>query len=178
MRNTQPIISDFSYTADTEFDASIFDFAMVNLKNPYLSIVQPLNTDSPFAVKWIGSHHKFWSSEDLKLLFSSARTQSQLKPLFDTISGKERSTVLYYKAHQDTIIPNAFGMATYDLSTIISKVASKFGASTEAAVSVRLGEIYDLLIAPIEFQAHLHQHSALTDALLLYELYHLGWLNI
>ena len=170
-----PEIPELMYMADTEFDGSgIFDFAMVNVSDPYASVVQALHTTSEFAVKWIGDHHLLWSNDDLRTLFHNGRKMEDIAEIFYNLRNVKASRVLYYKAREDATIPGAFGMQTYDLGPIISRVASKHGGSTEPVMSVRLGEIYDITIEQMSFQPHLHQHSALTDALVLYEMFHLG----
>lgn len=167
------------YVADTEFDKSgIFDFAMVNLSNPYMSIVQPLFSLSTFAVNWLSKHHEFWKPEELKVLFSVSRKYGDLDNSFYQLGNLMGSTVCYYKAKEDAIIPSMYKMQTKDWGSTICRYASTIGASTESAVSVKLGEFYDLLVHPLEFQEHLHQHSALTDSLVLYELYHLGHIKL
>ena len=166
------------YVADTEFEASgIFDFAMVNLRDPFSSIVQPLYSLSDFSVKWLSQHHKLWTPSQLKVLFAHAKKYGDLTPCFGKLGSVVGSLVMYYKAREDVAIPQIYGMKGSDLSSSISKLAATYGTSTEAVVSARLGEIYDLLVQPLQFQPHLHQHSALTDALILYELFHLGFLH-
>lgn len=166
------------YVADTEFStAGIFDFAMVDINNPYASIVQPLYSESPFAVEWIAQHHEFWKPDQLRVLFAKAKKLPDLAEPFYKLGNVSQSLVAYYKAHEDVAIPSQYFMKAHDLNSQISKLGVQHGSSTEYSMFVKLGEIYDLLVEPLEFQKHLHQHSALTDALILYELYHLGYLE-
>ena len=171
-----PIPPQNLYAADSEFDSTgVFDYALINLSDPYSSIVQPLQTMSTFAISWIAKHHKFWEPNQLRLLFAIA--PKNLDEQFYKLGKVEGSTIMYYKATEDISLSRKFGMKGFDLSSIISKLGAKHGVSTESQVMVKLGEIYDLLVEPMEFIQHLHQHSALTDALVLYELYHLGLLQ-
>lgn len=173
-----PKIPQNLYAADTEFESGgVFDFAMVCLSDPYSSIVQPLYNLSKFAVHWIAKHHAFWKPEDLSILFKVARKGSQLDECFYRLGHLKESIVMYYKAKEDVLYPKIFGMKDFELSPAINRAAARHGSSSEPIVSVRLGELYDLLVEPMQFQKHLHQHSALTDALALYELYHLGHLR-
>jgi hypothetical protein len=173
-----PNMPSNTYVADTEFDSEgIFDFAMVSLTDPFCAIVQPLFSRTSFAVDWIANHHTFWTKDELKLMFSQSRRIKDLGDSFIEIGDLDEALCLYYKAKQDTIIPKSFGVETQDVSPYISRAASVVGASTEGAISVKLGEIYDLLVQPLAFQKHLHQHSALTDSLIIYEMFQLGLLK-
>jgi hypothetical protein len=171
-----PVIDKNLYVADTEFElgGKVFDYAMVNLEDPFSSIIQPLMTSSKFAVQWIAKHHNFWTPDELSVLFSKAK--ADLGECFHKLADKSSSVVIYYKAKEDVSQSTHYGMQSYDLCPLLSKVAIHHGASSEPVVAVKLGEIYDILVGPLQFQLHLHQHSALTDALILYELYHLGFL--
>jgi hypothetical protein len=163
------------YVADTEFEkAGIFDFAMVNLTDPFLSIVQPLRSYSNFAVSWIADHHIFWKPQDLSIMFRNSRNYKDLDGAFFNLGKLKESKVLYYKAKEDGVIPLMYSMQTEDMGRRICHMAQKKGSSSEGSLNVKLGEIYDLTVKPLEFQRHLHQHSALTDSLILYELIHLG----
>jgi phospholipid N-methyltransferase len=171
-----PVAPTGLYVADTEFhEGKIFDYAMVNLQDPYCSIVQTLYSTDKFAVKWLSDHHKLWDPVQLRILLSNSR--SNLDELFMSLGKIVGHYVMYYIAKEDVELSNKFGMKSLDIASILSKLASTRGASCESQVRVKLGEIYDLVSGvPMEFQLHLNQHSALTDALLLYELYHCGYL--
>jgi hypothetical protein len=182
-----PPPSPNQYVADTEFTIAtqhIFDFAMVNLADPYHSIVQPLYvplvTDTGRfperiqAVKWIFEHTNIWKEYQLDQLFTDAVKCDQLSRCFQQLNGLRGSEVWYYKAAQDISIPLQYGMAGVDLGSTITTLARKYGSSYEPAMSVKLGEIYDIVVGPLVFKTYLHQHTALTDALILYEMFHLG----
>lgn len=201
-----PSIGSDIYCVDTEYTRSnnVFDFAMINVRDPFKSIVQPLNPtqsiaslstflqlkiDPPksiilqpfnpniafyeidFAVGWMGDHMKGWSRAQLRKLLLGAR--SNLDNCFIEISG----TVLYFSAATDKIIPQKYGMETYDLKDKLNELAKQKGSSTEHNFSVNLGELYDVVIEPLELQEHLNQHTALTDALILYELLSSGYIT-
>ena len=110
-------------------------------------------------------------------LFCSAHLAYHLDDLFRELPRHPNRIVKYYQAQQDVILSNYYGFGAQDLNPQLASLATANGCSIEAAVRVRLGEIYDLLSIPLDFQRHLHQHSALTDALLLYEMFHLGYLS-
>ena len=105
-----------------------------------------------------------------------AHAPNDLTNSFRQLGRVDQSKVLYYKAPEDIKIPSLYGMQGLELSSILSKLGKENGTSLEPVMSVKLGEIYDLLVTPLQYERHLHQHSALTDALILYELYHLGYL--
>jgi hypothetical protein len=166
------------YVADTEFFDTIFDFAMVNLNDPYTSIVQPLRSHHPKAPIWLADHHKEWKLQELtELLRYAPEDISTSFAKLEVHAKLQNSTVLYYTAKNDIVYPLKYGMKGFDLAPILRAKAKTNGTSTEAAFSIRLGEIYDVLVTPMDFQPHLHQHLALTDSLLLYEFYHLGHLD-
>ena len=170
-----PLNGQKLFAADTEFhNGQVFDFALVNLSDIYSSICTPLQSFDPFAVEWISQHHSFWKPSDLVTLFAHA--PNDLTNSFRQLGRVDQSKVLYYKAPEDIKIPSLYGMQGLELSSILSKLGKENGTSLEPVMSVKLGEIYDLLVTPLQYERHLHQHSALTDALILYELYHLGYL--
>jgi len=161
------------YVADTEFyGGDIFDYAVVDLNNPYKSVVQPVRIREglEFAVKWTHEHNDLWNIKDLYRLYDKAVIATKV---IEYVKRLPNAPVGYFVAGMDVVYSQAVGMKAVDLSALLCEVMNRYGSYASANHRACLGEIYDILVAPMEFYKHLHQHSALTDALLLYSIIHL-----
>ena len=164
------------WLADTEFEGEeIFDFAMINMADPFHAIVQPLRIQSEWAVNWVTQHNSKWTNEQVRKLHSVAGKPSVLRPSFEKLTA---GTVHYYHAPTDVRIPGVFGFQGKDLYPAACAYAKTLGVSSGDTMHVNLGELYDSIICPMSLQKHLCQHSALTDALLLWELFTYGVFQI
>jgi hypothetical protein len=57
-----------------------------------------------------------------------------------------------------------------NLGSIARDIGIKNGIFLAGGQPPMLGNLYSQLCKPLEFQKHLHPHTALSDALMLYEL--------
>lgn len=159
------------YTVDTEFGGcGIFDFAMINLDNPFASIIQPIKSRDPFAPLWVVDHNPVWSMENAKILFQEAR--NNIDDLFEDIFG---SKCLYYMGKEDRIIPEQHGLECVDVGEKIHRLGEKIGVFLSSNKTAKLGRLYDILVEPIDLHGDvILEHTAVSDALILYDLVHLG----
>lgn len=177
-----PEIKLGQYTVDTEFtmgrEAEIFDFALINMYDPFASIIQPLKVSEHLnenAAQWLLKNLNGWNLNELRNLLKVAR--SNLDECFKRINPNEdRDEVFYYFSKKDTEIPRKHNMKPKDIRDIILRKAKIRGTFLTSSTGVKLGEIYDFLVKPIKYQVHLNEHTALSDALVIFELYALGYL--
>ena len=167
------------FVLDTEFssdDSSIFEIAVVNLHDPYRSLVQIIHP----GVRSIQDASK-WLSEP-RILFNDSKCLSQFQALFDKlVEIMSLSTVQleYYVCKVDVSwctnsrYPN-INKKFFDLSKPIKEDAKKMGY-IHAGSTPKLSEYYDLICHPTDYQNHMRVHTALTDTLMLSEIKHLGY---
>lgn len=179
------IIPDNTFCVDTEFydGKDIFDIALVNVKDPYRTIVDlmlpPTLEGMRFALEWLpGTCTEMYNStmDKMKLKFSLSRSKC-----------KETPILAYYVCSVDVdwakgASPNSplpFKVNPLDLSPIARAATEGCGVFTGGSFGPKLGELYtNLSPFPLEYQNHLKAHTALSDALMLYELIKLGYLKM
>ena len=208
------IMQPYEFAIDTEFTQSmlydnsngfnkgnkpkvldhIFEIAIVNLKDPYRSIVQTLNPifsdkehsikpgnksaedkivreNINFAVDWI---------HEPRELFNYSITIDEFKDLFiklATLLNLATVELEYYMCAVDVNWCKNIPLKSIltDLRSPIQEDANKLGYITNGK-SPKLSEYYDVKCTPTDFKKHMRVHTALTDTLMLYELKHLGYI--
>lgn len=166
-------LPDNYYIVDTEFDTNqnneIFELAAVNYNDPFRTFCKTLNIpNTDFACAW---------SRYPKQLFDSSPRLNEAKQLFDKTRFTDTPKILYYTCAVDyTWYPKAERL---DLGPIARRKAEKLGAFVSGYSAPKLGEFYDVCSdALLEFQPHLKAHTALSDALMLWELLMLNKLEL
>lgn len=159
-----PPIPPNCFAVDTEFvDGEIFDIAIINLNDPYASIIQTLQVNNtPFACEWIGQPEELFHSS---ITLSALITQfTQLK----NIHRNSKPTLLYYASPVDHSWYQ--GAHVVNLGEPARAYAKRNGVFIDGSQPPKLTDLYTLVSLPLEFQPHLRPHTALSDALMLYEL--------
>lgn len=158
-----PVIPADVYAVDTEFHSNreIFDVALINIKDPYSSIIQTLITGKiDEAVLWLGQPRE---------LFQTSLTIEDIKMMLRDMSGDKIPTLLYYLCPVD--VSWCSFSRNVNLSVAAREYASKIGYFiAQNGSPPKLGDLYGCACSPLEFSCHLKVHTALSDALILYEL--------
>lgn len=175
-----PKIESNTFTVDTEFyglemkgRSKIFDIGIINLKDPYLSIIQTTKMEGPglkFASEWI------YQPEEL---FKNSGTIYDVRELFEIVRHRDEDAdvkLIYYMCPTDVQWYNQ-GKA-YDMGPAVKAKALVDGYISSGSQPPRLTDFYGLVSKPLEFQPHIRPHTAISDALILYELIHLGIIRI
>lgn len=162
------------FAVDTEFiptTKEIFEIAIVNIHNPFRSIISPVKTSTiesiAFSAKYTGRP---------KELFETAPTMESIIGLFSTASSSlssEKPVLLHYVAPIDV----AWALQMDFADAVNLGPEARTIASTRGVISSQpphLGEFYNLFSTPIVMQPHLKEHIALCDSLLLIELVRLN----
>ena len=174
-KGTQPIaLPPTSYYVDTEFTlpplggtGEIFELAAINGEDVYRSLIQTLNvSDAEFASKWI---------EQPEELFRNSPNLSQVQMTFWNAARltPQQPVLNYYHAPMDVSWGN--GTAHRNLGPALRQWGMRTGTYLGGTAPPKLGEIYSLLVTPLEFQPHLRPHTAVSDALMLLELSRYGF---
>lgn len=168
------------FVIDTEFATSfkstaIFDIAVINVFDPYRSLVLTLNPGKrniQFAMDWSGESEQ---------LFNDSINIYQFKRLFKNLTqilGIKHVDLMYYSCKTDVNwcddSINDLEKVKTDLSKIIKCDVKKLGYINSGSAPP-LSDYYDVKCSPSDYQDHLQIHTALTDALLLYELLHMDY---
>lgn len=163
------------FAIDTEFiptTKEIFEIAIVNVQNPFRSIVSPVRTSTvesiAFSAKYTGRPRE---------LFETAPTMDSIIGLFTVLSASSEGPVLlHYVAPIDVAWAVEGNLAhAVNLGPEARAIASTKG--TISSQPPHLGEFYNLFSTPIVMQPHLKEHIAMCDSLLLVELVRLGILS-
>lgn len=164
-------LPDNIYTVDTEFfEGSIFDISIVNVSDPYRTIVDlllPATSDGlAFALNWLPETKAEMYDSTIKTVNASFRL------LHDrSTNSSDPPTLAYYIASQDVDWCQYSSVNRLNLCSSARREAEIKGSFTGGNFGPKLGELYtNLAPFPLEYQSHLHAHTSLTDALLLYEL--------
>jgi len=154
------------YTVDTEFNIGedIFEIALVNIRNPYESVFSTLRTkNKDFASLWLKLD---------RIIFDHSPDLEDISSLLNP-----NAKILYYGSFMDKKICELSSDRTFlDLSTIAREVAKKYGYTFNSSFP-KLTDIYTQLVSSLEWQTHIRPHTALSDALMLMELYSLNHLT-
>lgn len=164
-------LPDNIYTVDTEFyEGSIFDISIVNISDPYRTVIDlllPATFDGlVFALQWLPETKADMYNSTIKTVNSSFRL------LHDrSTNSSNPPTLAYYIASQDVDWCQYPSINRLNLCSSARREAENKGSFTGGNFGPKLGELYtNLAPFPLEYQSHLHAHTSLTDALLLYEL--------
>jgi hypothetical protein len=169
-------LKENAYTVDTEFfGKDIFEIALVNLKDPYRTIVDLIKPETLegmfFALDWL--------PDTQTEMYKSSIGALRLKFTVGVSKNKENPSLGYYVAGTDVEWCSRPGVNKIDLSISARAIAETKGCFTAGNFGPKLGELYTILAPfPLEYQDHLTAHTALSDALMLYELVHLGLINM
>lgn len=170
------IIPDNVFTVDTEFfGKDIFEIALVNINDPYRTITDLLTPTSldgmMFALDWLpGTQTEMYKSNVRQL---------RVKFNMSTCKSKEDPSMSYYIASTDVDWCERKNVSKINLSSSARKATEQLGCSLAGNFGPKLGELYTILAPfPLEYQPHLQAHTALADALMLYELLRLGLLKM
>lgn len=170
-------IKENTFSVDTEFynGKDIFEIALVNMKDPYRTIVDlvlpPSLEGMIFALEWL--------PHTVTEMYKS--NMDRVRTTFGLNTGKfnEVPLLTYYVCHVDTDWCTRTKFEKLDLAGDARKVSEKCGTFTGGNIAPKLGELYTTLAPyPLEFQKHLLAHTAVCDALMLYELVKLGILSL
>lgn len=154
------------YFVDSEFNPEgkkLVEIAMVNSKDPYRSICKPLSCDVRFAKEYfagirpVDEFETGYSMDELIMLLA----MNALLP------------VCYFHCATDVDwIDEDFEMEKINVSkTLRAMVHDKMTVSHNRIINQ--GDCYQLIMnRTIESQTHLLQHTALSDALVLWEILH------
>lgn len=165
------------FSVDTEFanQKDIFEIALVNMKDPYRTIVdlcRPASLEGMmFALDWL--------PHTVTEMYKSS--MDRVKTTFGLNVGKfsDKPILTYYVCNVDVEWCQRKDTQKIDLSYEARKISEKCGTFTGGNMSPKLGELYTTFAPyPLEFQSHLLAHTAVCDALMLYELVKLGILKI
>ena len=168
MREASPTL----FAVDTEYFPSqsarecIFEVAAVNLNNPYSSLVSTIR----------GQRNRFaseYTSRPLKL-FEESRTVTEVERLFSNSLRGSIPTLIHYVSKVDLAWYRGCDSIDAGKASKETVVRDGLGSSTSSGSSPKLGEYYDMFTTPVSLQPHMTEHVALCDALMLFELYHLG----
>lgn len=169
-------LRDNVYFVDTEFfGKDIFEIALVNLTDPFRSIVDLVKPESlegmMFALDWLpGTEVE---------MYRSSMNRVKTKFNIGTAKCNEDPILGYYIAPTDVDWCRRSEVQKIDLSFYGRPKAEQMGGFTGGVKGPKLGELYTLLAPfPLEYQNHLRAHTALADALMLYELVRLGIIKI
>ncbi len=166
------------FAVDTEFavgfrnNSHIFEIAMINLIDPYRSIVQTVNPGNKYiktAVTWLHENRD---------LFIESKNIMDIKNMFIRllkVLGVSDAQLLYYVCKIDVSwwYGDDKNNNSVDLSLRIKEDAKELGF-INLGTAPPLSEYYNLKCLPVETQPHLNVHTAMTDSLLLYEMLHLN----
>lgn len=170
-------IKENIFAVDTEFHGKddIFEIALVNMKDPYRTIVDlvlPSTLDGMiFALEWL--------PHTVTEMYKS--NMDRIRTTFGLNTGKFSETPIlgYYVCPVDVDWCTRTKVQKLDLSRDARCLAEKCGSFTGGNMAPKLGELYTTLAPyPLEFQTHLLAHTAVCDALMLYELVKLGILSL
>lgn len=182
--NPQIEIDKQAFTVDTEFaimnkwfkgkpqvEEFIFDIAIINLFDPYRSIIQSVNPGKAEAIHQATN----WLNE-VPALFVESKSINDIKAMFLRLCHMlgfrhETAQLINYVCPVDV---NWFreGRPSLDLAGRIKEDAKELGYIT-LGKAPQLSEYYAIKCQPTETQPHLKIHTAMADSLLLYELIHL-----
>lgn len=162
-----------TYFVDTEFAGKdiIFDVAAINANDIYRSLVQTINIAPEclsFATSWL---------KQPKELFTSSPKLVEVQDIFYHIQRLHASNKVqldYYVSPVDCSW--WIDSEKVDLSSNARQDALKKGYFISGVAPPKLTDYYGSVCHPLEFQPHLVPHTALSDALMLYELTVLGFL--
>jgi len=160
-----------TFLVDTEFTISgneIFDIALININNIYQSIIQccDIKGNVMEAVQWLHRPRgAFYYPLD------------RVKKLLMNITSKEPDydpTFIYYHCAVDVSwVP--FNSRTIDIANKAREIGARLGYYQLNGSPPRCSEIYQVVAAPLELRSYLQVHTALSDALMLYEMERTGW---
>ena len=165
-------IKDNSFTLDTEFfNKDIFEIAIVNITDPFKTIIDLMAPSSlegmMFALDWL--------PDTMTEMYKSTIDRVRVKFTSLISKSKEIPKLGYYIASTDVDWCKNNSINKIDLGSEARKQAENYGSFIAGSFGPKLGELYTLLAPfPLEFQPHLTAHTALCDALMLYELIQLG----
>ena len=159
--------SQTAFLCDTEFARTLFDVAAVNVGDPYRSIVQRVRTyDLDFATKWLSVSEQ------------TMREAAELEDVYDnfcSIEPPKGGVMYYFVCSRD--VEWCPGRIAVNLAQAAKRAALRSGYLISGNCP-KLTDLYEHLCDPLEWQTHLRPHTALSDALMLYELIRRGYLEI
>lgn len=164
-----PSIPMNTFLVDTEFTSTeeIFDIALVNANDIYRSIVQPVRVkDMNMATGWLQQPSATF-----------CHPFSRVMQLLEVVTAQNPDcipTFMYYHCGVDV---KWAGKSSHkvDLAPIARQIANKVGYFSHNGAPPRCSEIYQVLADPLEAREYLQVHTALSDALMLYEMLRTGW---
>lgn len=172
------------YAVDTEFtrfDQRIFEIALVNLEDPYRSIMGTIRIEElGDAISWMKDYRPYWSEEQLGQLLLESLTENEIRKMIQheiTLQTRTRNVrVEYYGAKKDLeLLPGE--MECHNLTLAGKKLGSEVGISLSTNAPPSLVDLYETFQGPVELTGYLYPHTAISDALILYEMLALGWLD-
>lgn len=161
-----------TFTVDTEFAGygSIFDVACININDPFRSLVQTVyvyEEHIAFATSW---------SNLLSCVFESSPKLNEIQDLFYKLQRINLSNPVemnYYVSPVDVSWCTEYNKV--NLGSKARQSALKYGCYVgNSNAPPKLTDLYTATCKPLEFQIHLRIHTALSDALILYEMMVLG----
>lgn len=186
-KNQKQITSKYysdTFFIDTEF-ATIytnnkiqrypFDIAIINGADPYKSIVSTLNWNNQQiykqSVEWLSLPKElFQTSIDINTLrFYFHELLSEM--------GIDKPKLCYYICPTDVEWWNTSKDLKIDLGPITRKISQQKGFIS-GGKPPRLSEFYDISCYPSDFQPYLQVHTAMSDALMLYEMVQMDIISI
>lgn len=169
------------FVLDTEFASGfrgstyIFDIAVINLFDPYRSLILPINPGPKYikaAVDWLN---------EPSLLFENTIDIFEFKKKFMRLTevlGIKKIKLMYYVCKTDVQWCDSslnLEKEFVDLSGVIKQDAKRMGYINSGSAPP-LSDYYDVKCNPTEYQDHLKLHTSLADSLLLYEMLHLDYI--
>jgi len=162
-----------TFVIDTEFtgdQSHIFDIAIVNINDPYRSILQTVKIPDMYIPNAIA-----WSPMISRSLLENSYSINEIKRMLlkiTELNPKSQLILCYYICNVDcSWCPEAKAI---DLGANAKKYGKKNGIFLSGSQPPKLTDLYGSVAMPLDFQSHLKPHTALSDTLILYELLSLG----
>lgn len=162
------VFGNNTFTVDTEFDMkskNIFEIAIFNCVRPYRSILQVVKSDNEvynFAKTWIDVSYE---------LYQGSPTINDVRDMFyEMVRVHNEIPILYYYI-ADIDVKWSTISKNLDVSEILSVRALQSGKfNSNRHTKPKLIDYYNSHVEFHEFNPRAKHHTALTDALMLYEI--------
>ena len=182
-----PKIPNNIFLCDTEFHVNTheyMDIAIMNMTHPYRTIVTTVNNyQVENSARYLDvSRQLILESPDI------AQVQNSWKQLLNRYDYGMKYKVGYYVCKTDidwlpTINKNleqqldslTLDSQTLDVAKGVKEVAYKYGTSLGIKSNVKLTEFYNTMYMPLEDLPHITPHTALSDTLMMYEIFMTGY---
>lgn len=182
-------ISDVTYTSN----GKIVDVAIVNLSDPFRSIIQPLQTYDVDVINYIKEHTKIWEKDQVEDLHSNALTTDELHDSFNSLNPHSSSVVYYCLTPMTSIIPSKYGMVSKDISNhpirsygIARKDVKieKRGDDNPSVSTINMNNTFREALNKANKDSkddkggYLRPYTPLSNVLMLYQLIHLKLIDL